>query len=196
MIATTRVQNEVGMIALASAALAGLFSPHNNIVPRVYGWAGAAAAQQGWILQELMPGAPLDESLKGMDLECRKVVFAQVARLLKGLQDYQLPDSITGLGGVTFDVDGRIVNGAMSIDGLGPWPSCQDSFRARLELALKKADENPYIKGWRSNGVRRRLDAFMERDIFAYFENLYSKGDKAIIHADLNNFLFFLVFSI
>jgi hypothetical protein len=83
-----RVENEVAIISLASAALSG-FQPH--VVPRVYGWGSAAgvsadAPAQGWIVQELMPGQPLVDSFEKLALDTKKKVFAQMAALLKGLQ--------------------------------------------------------------------------------------------------------------
>lgn len=187
---TTRVENEVATIALASDALAG-FVPH--VVPSVYAWGSAAIkSSQGWIIQELMPGAPVDESFDAMDLQQKCRIFAQMAQLLKSLQAYKLPNSITGFGGVTFDDAGHIISAAMTSVGAGPWPSYEASFKGRLEVALRKADENPYIKGWRANGVRERLDAFVERGIPAQFETLCSKDDRVIVHADFttNNVLF------
>jgi hypothetical protein len=53
-------------------------------------------------------------------------------------------------------------------------------------VALQKADANPYIKGWRANGMRERLDAFVERGVLAQFETLGSKQDWVIIHADFS----------
>ena len=115
-----------------------------------------------------------------------------MAVLLKALQDYQLPDSIAGFGGVTFDHDGRIVSAAMTSVGAGPWPSYQDSFQGRLEVALRKADANSYIWGWRSNSIRERLDAFLERGVPAQFKALSSRKEKVVVHADLSTFLIVL----
>lgn len=80
-----------------------------------------------------------------------------------------------GFGGVTFDDTGHIVSTAMTSVGVGPWSSYEASFEGRLEVALQKADANPYIQGWRANGVRGRLDAFVERGVPAQFETLGSK---------------------
>lgn len=91
------------MISLAASALSG-FEPH--VVPSVYGWSSAATpSSQGWILQELMPGTPLDESFESMHLDQKKIILAQMAKFLKVLQDFALPESITGYGGVTFDAE-------------------------------------------------------------------------------------------
>ncbi|CAJ2508321.1 Uu.00g133470.m01.CDS01 [Anthostomella pinea] len=186
----TRVENEVAMISLAAAALSG-FRP--SVVPSVYAWGSAATtAAQGWIIQQLMPGEAVDEAFTSMHLAGKKSILSQMASLLKALQDYQLPETITGFGGVTFDEDGRIVSTAMTSVGAGPWPSYESSFRGRLQVALQRADENPYIEGWHANGIRERLDAFVAHGVPSQFESFKTANDKAIIHADFttNNLLF------
>jgi hypothetical protein len=183
-----RVENDVAIISLASAALSG-FQPH--VVPRVYGWGSAApqsGSTQGWILQELMPGCPLNEAFGTMDRGQKNRAFAQMAALLKRLQSYKLPDSITGFGGVAFDGAGRIVSAPMPTVGAGPWPSYEAHFKGRLEAALKKADDNKYIKGWEANGLRERLDKFVAEGVPAQFRALSSKDDRAVIHADFGTF--------
>ncbi|EPE34180.1 Protein kinase-like (PK-like) [Glarea lozoyensis ATCC 20868] len=182
----TRVENEVAIISLASAALAGI-TPH--VVPSVYAWSGAAGeGSQGWMIQEFMSGVPLNESYEAMSLDEKRGVFAQIARILKGLQDYKLPESITDFGGVTFDDDGRVISAAMTTVGAGPWESYEASFKGRLKVALEKADGNPYIKGWRANGIRQRLDAFVESGVSKQFEGLESKEERVIVHADFTTF--------
>ncbi|KAI0537175.1 hypothetical protein GGR58DRAFT_472888 [Xylaria digitata] len=177
----TRVQNEVGILTLASAALSHI---KPNVVPRVFGWSGATRDRLGWILEEPMPGAPLAEAFDEMSLGQKKGILAQMAGVLKALRDYPLPASIKGWGGVTFDDSGAIVSASMPSVGTGPWSSFEDSYRGRLEVALSKADANPYLQGWRANGVRERVDTFIERGLVAQFSSLKSKQDKSIIHAD------------
>jgi hypothetical protein len=180
----TRVENEVAIISLATAALKD-FEPH--VVPSVYAWGSAAAeSSYGWTVQELMPGAPVYEAFPSMDLQQKKQILAQMAKLLKALQDYQLPETITAFGGVTFDENGRIVSAAMPNVGEGPWPSYEAFFRRRIEVAFRNADANPHVQGWRGNGIRDRLDAFLERGLSAQFEALKTKQDKSIIHADFS----------
>jgi hypothetical protein len=180
----TRIENEVAIITLTTAALKD-FQPH--VVPSIYAWgSGAAESPYGWTIQELMPGVSLDEAFPSMDLDHKKQIFAQMAKLIKALQDYQLPETITGFGGVTFEENGRIVSAAMPTVGQGPWPSYEAFFRGRIEMALQEADANPRIRGWRENGIRDRLDAFVERGLSAQFESLETKQDKSIIHADFS----------
>ncbi|KAI1426792.1 kinase-like domain-containing protein [Xylaria sp. FL1777] len=180
----TRVQNEVGLLNLAGAALEHL---EPAVVPFVFGWGGASSEEgPGWILQELMPGTPLHSAFRGtMSLEQKRGVLSQMAALLKALQDYALPGSITGWGGVTFDESGTIVSAPMSSVGAGPWCSLEECFRGRLQAALRQADASPLLRGWRDNGVRERVDAFVERGLSAQFLDLTSKEDRTIVHADL-----------
>ncbi|KAF2763253.1 hypothetical protein EJ05DRAFT_506868 [Pseudovirgaria hyperparasitica] len=180
----TRIENEVAIISLAASALRD-FQPH--VVPSIYAWGSAAAKSSfGWTIQELMPGTSLDELFPSMELPQKREVFAQMARLLKGLQDYQLPETITAFGGVTFDKDGKIVSAVMPTVGKGPWPSYEASFRGRIEEEFREVDENPHVQGWRGEGIRDRLDAFVERGLSAQFESLETKQDKSIVHADFN----------
>ncbi|KAI1747935.1 hypothetical protein F4782DRAFT_390828 [Xylaria castorea] len=186
----TRVENEVALISLAADALKHFQPP---VVPSVYAWGSAAAkSSQGWIIQQLMPGEPVENSFESMDLQQKRAILSQMAKLLKGLQDYQLPDTITGFGGVTFDEKGCIASTAMTSVGVGPWPTYEASFKGRLEVALQRADANPYIQGWHSNGVRDRLKAFIKDGVPSQFEALKTAHEKSIIHADFvtTNLLF------
>jgi hypothetical protein len=134
-----------------------------------------------------MPGAPLDEKFEDMVLGQKKAIFAQMAQLLQGLQSFKVPETITGFGGgVTFDNADRIVSAAMPTVGAGPWPSYEASFRGRLDVALKKADANPYIKGWHANGLRERLDKFVANGVPTQFEGLGSKNNRVVVHSDFS----------
>jgi hypothetical protein len=150
----------------------------------VYAWGSAADASYGWTIQELMPGVPVDEAFSSMDLPQKKKILGGMAKILKALQEYHLPHTITAYGGVTYDKDGRIVSAIMPTVGEGPWPSYEASFRGRTDVAFRKADANPYIQGWRDNGIRDRLNAFIDRGLSAQFEALESKEEKVIVHAD------------
>lgn len=188
----TRVENEVAMIQLTSAALRD-FEPH--VVPSVYAWGSSGIkSSQGYILQELMPGAALDTKVDNMDLGEKKQVLAQIARILKSLQDYQIPAGLF-FGGLTFDGTGSIVSSAMTNVGDGPWPTYQASYKGQLEMALAEADVSHYIEGWRGNGIRERLDAFIERGLPAQFKFLDLSHDRIITHADFSESLMDYVYS-
>ncbi|KAI0550663.1 hypothetical protein F4679DRAFT_594575 [Xylaria curta] len=164
----TRVENEVAMISLAALALR-LFQP--SVVPSVYAWGSASTkTSQGWIIQQLMPGKSVDESFESMSLD----------------------QNVTGYGGVTFAQNGQVVSTAMTSVGAGPWPTYESSFKGRLNVALRRADANPYIQGWNANGVRDRLENFVKHGLPSQFDSPKTAQDKAIVHADFttNNLLF------
>ena len=183
----TRVQNEVGMLTLASAALRNI---KPAVVPRVFGWSSASREHSGWILEELMPGVPLAEAFeKTMSLDQKKRILAQMAEILKALQEYPLPDSIECWGGVTFDDNGAIVSAPLTSVGTGPWSSFEDFYRGCLEAAITEADSNLLLQGWRVNGIRERVDTFIQHGLPVQFRHLTSKQDKIIIHADFSECL-------
>lgn len=133
-----------------------------------------------------MPGEQLDAGMKGMDLATKTAIFAQMAKMLKAIQSYSLPETITGFGGLTFDSAGHPVSAVMSSVDAGPWPSYEEYWRARLRAGLEEADANPYIKGWRTNGIRERLEAFVETGVAAKCRSLASKDHRVVVHADLS----------
>lgn len=178
-----RIENEVGIISLVSDALGHIIP---KVVPSVYGWGSAANASQGWILQELMPGTMADAIFHSMELDKKRGILAQMAQMLSALQKYQLPPSITGLGGLTFDDVGRVISASMTTVDAGPWPSYEEFFEGRLKAALLTAHKNKFIQGWYANGVRRRLDKFIKNALATQFQSLSSKQDKTIVHMDFS----------
>ena len=47
------------------------------------------------------------------------------------------------------------------------WLSFETSFKNWLGVALQRADDIPYIQGWRANNVRERINAFIQRGVSA-----------------------------
>lgn len=181
---TTRVQNEVGILTLAAAALSHI---KPAVVPRVFGWGGADHESSGWILEEMMPGVSLAEAFTNLtSIDRKREILAQIARLLKALQEYSLPKSIEGWGGVTFDDSGTIISAPMPSVGTGPWHSFEDSDWERFEQVLAQTNENPYLMGWRANSVRSRIDAFIEHGLSVQFSGFPSERERAIVHADFS----------
>ena len=50
-----------------------------------------------------MPGTPVHETFDTIDLARKRHIFAQMTKMLKALQVYQLSESVTGFGYVTFE---------------------------------------------------------------------------------------------
>lgn len=135
-----------------------------------------------------MPGVPLSSLFDEMLFVEKKGVLAQMAEILRGLQDLKLPESIQGWGSVTFDVEGEILGAPMIVTSVGPWESLLESFKGRFAQALKTADENVHLQGWRTNGVRERIDRFVELGLGALVEKLVSKEERGIVHGDFSKF--------
>jgi hypothetical protein len=184
MYARSRTENEVAMLLLTAAAVKG--TRHEHIVPEVYAWGTVATGSPfGWILQQWMPGMTLEKYLeKSPDGVIPQEIFTQMAEVVHALQSYELPHSITGYGGVTFDDQENIISGPMTTVGEGPWSTYEESFAAWLRLALQEADKNEYIQGWRANGVRERLERFVADGVPTQFARLTSKSEKCVVHAD------------
>lgn len=179
-----RVEHEVAIMNIVSAAINRVGM---NVVPAIHGWGSAAAKDsQGWILQQFMPGKQLDAGMESMDLEGKSVIFTQMAKMLGAIQTCRLPESIKDFGGVTFDAEGLPISAAMTSVDAGPWSSYEESWRERLRIGLEKAEANPFIKGWRANGVRERLDAFVETGVAAQCRPLAFKNEKVVVHADFS----------
>ncbi|KAH7379847.1 kinase-like domain-containing protein [Cadophora sp. MPI-SDFR-AT-0126] len=177
----TRVQNEVGILNHASEALTYI---KPAVVTRVFGWdINTGSENPGWILQERMPGEPL-ANFNGMSLAQKRGILAQIAELLKGLQEFRLPESIKGWGGVTYDDRGVLVSAPMIVVGAGPWSSLQEAFGGRVKEALSKTDKSPQLRGWSNNGVGERINRFVEHGVSALIAHLESKNDRSIIHGD------------
>jgi hypothetical protein len=109
-----QVENEVASMALAREALAGAKTP---LVPDVYGW-NSVVDGVGWILMELMSGSALPyKTFMQLDQQAKETVITQMAQILEMLQQYELPASVTGYGGLKFADDGSIINGQTAIHG-------------------------------------------------------------------------------
>jgi len=174
------------MITLSADALCE-YSP--NIVPHIYDWHAKNDGTFDWILMEKMSGEPLAEAFDTMSLFEKKKVLQQMARILKALQDFKLPDNLDGWGGVTVSQDGHIANGPLSTLGSGPWSSLQDSYRGQIRSALHIADDNPLLDGWKINDLRSRLDAFAQEGLLQQISNLSTKNVRSIIHGDFSRCL-------
>lgn len=176
-----RVENEVAALSLAREAL----RPNlEHIVPRVYGWASAKGGN-GWVLQERMPGDVLVEDFEAMDKADKAVILGQMADILACLQRFELPGTIGKYGGLAFDASGNIVSTALSIFHAGPFSSYHDLLRGTIQDKLEKVDADPWVRGWRDNGIRDRLDKFLSRGLTDLLKDI-SSLDKTLVHADFS----------
>ena len=67
---------------------------------------------------EFMPGAPIKmTAFQSLGDKTKKDMLEQVARVFKLLQQYQLPASVKGYGGLGFADDGSIAVGPTPVHG-------------------------------------------------------------------------------
>ena len=112
---TVLVESAVASMMLAREALSSLPA---NLVPHIYGWSPARSGSTGWVLIEFMPGSHIDEDeLNKLNHASKKVILTQIAQVCKLVQQYELPASMKGYGGLGFAEDGSVVVGPTPIHG-------------------------------------------------------------------------------
>ncbi|MCJ1357022.1 MAG: hypothetical protein MMC33_007018 [Icmadophila ericetorum] len=198
-----RVGNEVAAMVLMRNALAEF---PRRLIPDVYGWygggsgngnsashasQGASQTSQHWILMEAMPGVPKAKEFKNRPIEEQRFVFRQMAEIFKYIQEYEVPSTVQGFGGLSFDAEGNVVAGSMTMPYGGPYASMADLYKGMFDYQLAEADKSELVKGWRGSGLRERLDKFAAGGIDAILQKLPADR-QTLIHGDYNfqNLLF------
>lgn len=153
-----RVENEVAAMALFRTALAPMGS---SIIPDVYGWQNAGGDTKGYILEQWMEGQTLEEVFWTLNFDSKRVVLKQLARIVKSMQEYQLPPTVKGHGGLRFDEREDIITGPMTSPYGGPFASVGQMYLGMLRSQLTASDRSTVLDGWRKNEVRERLDRFV-----------------------------------
>jgi len=176
-----RIPNSVAAMTIGREALAG-FMP--CIVPVVYAW-HAAVNGSGWIIEEYMPGAGQRWITHHKSPENQRIILSQMADILKAIQNFKLPTTVQGYGGLGFDEQGNVVNKAMVVEPYnGPFPSVTAQYHGMLTSALSDCDRSPVSQGWQRNGLRDRINNFIAHGI----DELISTAPSAspiLIHGDL-----------
>jgi len=163
------------VMQLAREALSKL-----TIVPQVYAWSKTGGpADNGWIIEQHMPGVDIEADFHtNLSRDAQRHVLGQVAEVLKTVQDFKLPATASGFGGLAFDndkleKDNNVIGGPFVVEPYtGPYPDMKSFYKGMLSAQLKEADRSAVAKGWRENGLRERLDAFADRGL----ESLLSKA--------------------
>lgn len=177
-----RIENEVGMMCLFRQALARYDLGH--LIPAVYAW-GSAEAGQGWILQEFKQGSQLDKIFETASDALKQSNFSQMADVVHAMQSFEVPQTVTGYGGVSFSPDGAIVSGPMTTLSKGPSETYTELFEAFLQQQLVASDKSPVLEGWQEDGIRDRLDRFCVEKL-PEMTSAFISPIKAIVHSDLS----------
>ena len=182
---SVRVRNEVAFLALGRDALV---SADASLIPRVYGWEDKTSPGSGfrWILEEWKEGEALTaDDVEALDEETQRSVLDQVALLVKSFQEYRLPDSSRGFGGLTFDENGTISNTASTIPCGGPFATYADFLKAMCKWQLEASDRSTHLKGWRDMpALRKRLEALFSNGLDELLAKV-PEQQPTLVHADL-----------
>jgi hypothetical protein len=174
-----RVQNEVAAMSLARKAL----TPR-KIVPAIYGWA-SAAKDQGWILMEHMRGTPLDAAFEDMSSDDQSKALKEVVGIAGALQQYELPESIQGFGGLAFDLDSNIISGPLTMFSCGPFTTYAMLVKGVLYEQLAAADKSPILCGWTAKDIRAKLERFISEDVDRVLQSMNDEK-KRLVHGDFS----------
>lgn len=194
-----RVENEVAAQALFREHLLTRHPSLAHIIPEIYAWEPcrqpevSGEAGFGWTMCEFMPGANLDEQFAAMELSQKLDVIEKVADVLTALQKISLPSQLKGhLGGMTFDGQGYIIGGQMSILPGGPWRDYTELWMSRFRQQLHDAEKSSVLKGWKESGLRVRIDELLDDARVAKLIEGVDTTQRTLIHGDftLNNFLY------
>lgn len=154
-----RVENEVGMMLLFRQALVN--HDLGYLVPHVYAW-GGAEDDQGWVLQEFKQGSQLDRVLETASDQLKQSIMTQLAEILYVMQTFEVPQSVTEIGGVSFSSARELVSGPMTTLAKGPFHTYAKLYQALFKQQRISSDKSPILNGWQDEGIRARLDRFCE----------------------------------
>ncbi|KYK54910.1 Protein kinase-like domain protein [Drechmeria coniospora] len=193
---TNRVENDVAVQHLVRQSMSEAGLP--PLVPAIYAWAPTTTNDEanetafGWIMSELRSGVDLDTEFSSLGAEDKEMVLEQVAAALGAIQAAKLPENVTKFGGLTFNTSGQIVSGEATLRKGAPVDSYANWRAARLRGHLDRAAESAVIQGWKSNGVDKRIENFLNS---GGLEKTLAGVDlqrKGLVHGDftMNNLLF------
>ncbi|KAH8590718.1 kinase-like domain-containing protein [Bisporella sp. PMI_857] len=188
---TVRTENEVAAITLFQRALS---NNSTRIIPLVYGWSPASSLTgYAYILQQHLPGISIEHTFKDLSLTQKREVLNCVAKVLRQIQDYELPKSVEGYGGLGFDEKGQVITGPLTVGFGGPWNDWKGMYLGKYEAQLRNLDTVGFLGGWRENGLRDRLEAFFhsENGVLKLLDEFKLTSPTAV-HGDfdLQNILF------
>lgn len=187
---TNRVENEVAFMTLARQALTN--SKYSHIVPDVYTWASTSTGQ-GFTMQQYMRGTMPARGFDALSLQDKSVVFGQMSDILALLQRFKIPRTVDRFGGLKFDEQsGEVISAQMAIFTGDPSLTYKDLLRNIFRVKLGEADDNPVMRGWKENGVRVRLDDFIDNRLDDIFKN-HNDTQKVLVHGDFSKSLLLYV---
>lgn len=128
-----RVQNEVVALSLMRDAFAAEWE---DLVPPLYVWSPSSEGR-GWILQEYKQGVQLDHVFGDLKQNTQRNIVRQIVSVYKLIQNYELPASVQGCGGLSFDEAGHVVTGPTAIPCGGPFNTLPNIYSQMLRTQME-----------------------------------------------------------
>jgi len=182
---SVRIRNEVAFLSLGRNAL---YSINPSLISQVFDWADGDGTEFGnrWILQEWKEGQTLStKDVESLDDKTQRFVLDQIAAVLKAFQDFRLPESVKGFGGLTFDEDGVMTSTKSVIPCGGPFSSYSNFLRGMLEWQLEATERSSHLRGWREYPeLRKRLQTFFSDGLEAQLARV-PEQQQVMVHGDL-----------
>lgn len=184
-----RVPSEVACMFLARKALedAGL----EQIIPAVYAWGMPKSINVieeenfGWVVSEHKEGEDLDSQLPSLSQDEKGDLLNRITKLLKALQATQIPSSVEGFGGLSYDAQGNIVSAQMALMKGGPFPSYADLWATKLQAQLDESKDSPVLNGWETDGIAERLGSFIARGVATALDGV-ALHERTLVHGDFS----------
>ncbi|KAG5915914.1 hypothetical protein E4U42_007876 [Claviceps africana] len=179
-----RVRNEVSFLSLARDAL---LPENDSLIPVVFDWSDDLSQFSfRWILEEWKAGESVTpEKMGTLDEEVQRQVLGQLAAVLHAFQTYQLPPTVAGFGGLTFDDEGVIKSGPSTIPCGRPFSSYAAFLRGMCQWQLAASERSTHLNGWRDHPkLRDRIDAFFANGLDEVIAKVPDQR-PTLVHADL-----------
>lgn len=138
------------------------------------------------MITELKPGVDLDTVLPSLETQDKQGVLDTIAKIFTAIQKAELPVGVNKFGGLTFDAHGEIVSGEATLRLAKPADSYLKWKFGNLRSLLDKASQSPVLQGWEPNGVKARIEKFLDAD---GPEKALADVDmyrKVLVHQDLS----------
>ena len=186
------MQNEVAALSLARRGQVP------SLIPAVYDWhprSPSVEGDMGWILMEFKSGVGLDQHFESLTEGQKASVVDQIADIFSVVQNAPLPRTVVSHGGLTVSDDGDIVSGQMTTLEGGPWPTYSAFLQTKFASQLKGAEQSSALRGWKENGVRDRIDAFLSSGLEKRLQDSGIDGiQRVLVHGDLSECWLFRVY--
>jgi hypothetical protein len=134
---------------------------------------------------EYLSGDLLVSKWEDLPLQENEALVGEIAKIFKVVQDIDLPAGVDSYGPLTI-IDGNIVSGEHFEYHGGPLKTNTEWWTARFNENLTNASTSSLLNGWQANGLRARVENFINEKVPA-IASVLDSTKPTLIHSDLGN---------